>query len=53
MREEGLTTEADEKNEEAGQFYESQLRDELLCEGCYRKSWKTLENNYVMKIGKN
>ena len=48
----GLTTEADE-NENLGQFYESQLRDDLLCASHYLEELRTLENNYVMKIGKN
>jgi hypothetical protein len=46
----GLTTEADEN---LGQFYESQLRDDLLCASHYLEELRTLENNYVMKIGKN
>jgi hypothetical protein len=44
--------EADE-NENLGQFYESQLRDDLLCASHYLEELRTLENNYVMKIGKN
>ena len=37
----GLTTEADE-NENLGQFYESQLRDDLLCASHYLEELRTL-----------
>jgi len=48
----GTETTADE-NGNLGQFYESQLRDDFLCASHYLEELRTLENNYVMKIGKN
>jgi hypothetical protein len=41
------------KNEEAGQFFESQLSGELLCGGCYLKELKKLQDNYIKKVGSN
>ena len=40
-------------NEEAGQFFESQLSGELLCGGCYLKELKKLQDNYIKKVGSN
>ena len=48
----GTETTADE-NGNLGQFYESQLGDDFLCASHYLEELRTLENNYVMKIGKN
>ena len=40
-------------NEEAGQFFESQLSGELLCGGCYLKELRKLQDNYIKKVGSN
>ena len=48
----GAMPREDEKGN-VGQFYESQLTDGMLCAEHYLEELKTLNNNYIMKMGSN
>jgi hypothetical protein len=48
----GAMPREDEKGN-VGQFYESQLTDGMLCAEHYLEELRTLNNNYIMKMGSN